>query len=55
MKESIRCDLENYIVNNILPQYRNFDKAHGQEHIEQVIAKSLFWRVRPEVIGKWLM
>ena len=42
MKESIRCDLENYIVNNILPQYRNFDKAHGQEHIEQVIAKSLF-------------
>lgn len=38
----IRSDLKEYISHNILPEYHNFDKAHGAEHIAQVMDKSLF-------------
>lgn len=39
--QGIREDLQLYISQNILPQYYSFDKAHGMEHIRQVIDKSL--------------
>lgn len=42
MKADVRCDLKNYIVDNIIPQYCSLDKAHGPEHIRQVITKSMF-------------
>ncbi len=33
--------LEEYIENNILPEYSEFDKGHGIEHVRTVIEKSL--------------
>lgn len=38
----IRYDLKKYIDHHIIVMYRDFDKAHGQEHIAQVIDKSIF-------------
>lgn len=38
--EEINKDLRNYIENNILPKYKNFDKAHQQHHVFAVIARS---------------
>src|SRR5574344_109660 len=34
-------NLKNYIEDNILPQYINYDKAHQRDHIEPVIEESL--------------
>lgn len=34
-------NLKNYIEDNILPQYINYDKAHQRDHIETVIEESL--------------
>ena len=36
----IRADLQRYIESKILPQYDGFDRAHGREHIAQVLEKS---------------
>lgn len=33
-------NLKNYIEDNILPQYINYDKAHQRDHIETVIEES---------------
>lgn len=41
MKE-IRSDLQAYINRSIIPVYQKFDKAHGIEHVSQVIEKSLY-------------
>lgn len=38
----IRHDLEQYVDRNIISLYLDFDKAHGQEHVKQVIKKSIF-------------
>lgn len=34
-------EFRSYIENEILPLYRNFDRAHGPEHAEAVISRSL--------------
>lgn len=38
----VRRDLQKYVDHNIISLYCNFDKAHGREHVEQVIKKSMF-------------
>lgn len=37
----LNLDLKDYIENNILPQYNNFDKGHDLNHIQSVIDTSL--------------
>lgn len=39
--ESIDGRLRDYIESEIIPRYRTFDKAHGEEHARQVVAQSL--------------
>lgn len=41
MRYLCRMDLKAYIEKHILPQYLNFDKAHGPEHVHAVIERSL--------------
>ena len=41
MAEPISQDLREYIEENILPRYDNFDKAHRQEHVRTVISQSM--------------
>lgn len=38
---SIPVELYNYIVDEIIPQYVGFDKAHQVDHVERVIEESL--------------
>lgn len=38
---SIPVELYNYIVDEIIPQYAGFDKAHQVDHVERVIEESL--------------
>ncbi len=38
---SINSDLKEYIQKNIMPQYNNFDKGHGVDHVQKVISSSL--------------
>ena len=41
MPKHINQELQQYIEENILPQYDNFDKAHQQDHARMVISQSL--------------
>lgn len=41
MRYLCRMELKAYIEKQILPQYLNFDKAHGPEHVRAVIERSL--------------
>lgn len=41
MPISIPVELYNYIVDEIIPQYVGFDKAHQVDHVERVIEESL--------------
>lgn len=41
MKENICPSLQQYVEDNILPCYNEFDKAHQQEHVRMVISQSL--------------
>lgn len=44
--EQIRLGLKEYIDNNVIPQYRILDEAHGPEHIRQVIDRSIYMAKR---------
>lgn len=41
MNTSLPIELREYIQQNIIPQYVNFDKAHQIAHVEKVIEESL--------------
>jgi uncharacterized protein len=41
MATPISQDLRQYIEENILPRYDNFDKAHQQNHVRTVISQSM--------------
>ena len=41
MNTSLPIELREYIQQNIIPQYVNFDKAHQIDHVEKVIEESL--------------
>lgn len=41
MEKPINQALLNYIEENVIPLYNNFDKAHRQEHVRMVISQSL--------------
>lgn len=41
MNTSLPIELREYIQQNIIPQYANFDKAHQIDHVEKVIEESL--------------
>lgn len=41
MKAHINSDLRDYIEQNIIPRYDNFDKAHRRDHAYQVIERSI--------------
>ena len=41
MSKQINQVLQQYIEENILPLYNDFDKAHRQEHVQMVISQSL--------------
>ncbi len=41
MNTGIPMELREYIQQNIIPQYANFDKAHQINHVEKVIEESL--------------
>lgn len=41
MYNEIRIDLQHYVLDKIIPEYNEFDAAHGPEHILQVIDKSV--------------
>lgn len=41
MNIAIPMELREYIQQNIIPQYVNFDKAHQIDHVEKVIEESL--------------
>lgn len=41
MATPISLDLRQYIEENILPRYDNFDKAHQQNHVRTVISQSM--------------
>lgn len=41
MYNEIRKDLQRYVLDKIIPEYKEFDAAHGPEHIMQVIEKSV--------------
>ena len=47
-------ELQTYIEQEIIPRYKYFDKAHGLEHVETVIAQSLalaqHYDVNPEMV-----
>ena len=51
---AIPSDLENYVVNHILPQYDDFDAAHHRNHGENVICESMklaaYYDVRPMMV-----
>ena len=40
-RQKINKDLKKYIETNIIPLYRNFDKGHDIQHVEEVIQRSL--------------
>lgn len=41
MYNEIRKELQQYVLDKIIPEYKEFDIAHGPEHIMQVIDKSV--------------
>ena len=41
MTTPVSQDLRQYIEENILPRYDNFDKAHQQDHVRTVISQSM--------------
>lgn len=41
MTTPVSQDLRQYIEENILPRYDNFDKAHRQDHVRTVISQSM--------------
>lgn len=41
MTKTISETLRQYIEENILPRYNDFDKAHRQDHVQMVISQSL--------------
>ena len=41
MEKPINQALLNYIEENVIPLYNNFDKAHRQDHVRMVISQSL--------------
>ena len=47
-------ELQTYIAQEIIPRYEHFDKAHGPEHVETVIAQSLalaqHYDVKPDMV-----
>ena len=49
MEKPINQALLNYIEEEILPRYDNFDKAHRQEHVRMVISQSLEMATRLDV------
>ena len=40
-KQKINPDLKVYIERNIIPQYKNFDQAHNESHVKEVISAAL--------------
>lgn len=41
MNNSVSLDLMEFIEQNILPRYAEFDKAHNMEHVTRVVRRSL--------------
>ena len=41
IKNTASLDLVEFVEQNILPQYANFDKAHGLSHVMAVIRRSI--------------
>lgn len=54
MKPEIRCELRDYIEQQILPRYRTFDRAHNLDHVRAVIDRSLTlatdYEVNPDMV-----
>ena len=50
----MREGLQAYIEAEIIPRYRNFDKAHREEHVRSVIAQALelarYYDVDPDLV-----
>jgi len=50
----MRDGLQAYIEAEIIPQYRNFDKAHREDHVRSVIAQALelaqYYDVDPDLV-----
>ena len=39
--DSVPADLHHFVEHEIIPQYRSFDAAHGEQHVRRVIARAM--------------